>query len=77
MLSIFLFLLQIRPTVIRGVLNTLRPTVIIGLSIPLSMMITMVVMASFGWALNVMSLSGLAIAVGRIVDDSIVVLENT
>ena len=77
LLAIFLFLLQIRPTVIRGVLNTLRPTVIIGLSIPLSVMITMVVMASFDWTLNFMSLSGLAIAVGRIVDDSIVVLENT
>lgn len=76
-LAIFLFLLQIRPSVIRGVLNTLRPTVIIGLSIPLSVMITMVVMASFNWALDFMSLSGLAIAVGRIVDDSIVVLENT
>ena len=76
-LAIFLFLLQIRPTVIHGVLNTLRPTVIIGLSIPLSIMITMVAMASFDWTLNIMSLSGLAIAVGRIVDDSIVVLENT
>ena len=76
-LAIFLFLLQIRPSVIRGILNTLRPTAIIGISIPLSLMTTMVVMASFDWALNFMSLSGLAIAVGRIVDDSIVVLENT
>ena len=76
-LAIFLFLLQIRPSVIRGILNTLRPTAIIGISIPLSIMATMVVMASFDWTLNSMSLSGLAIAVGRIVDDSIVVLENT
>ena len=76
-LAIFLFLLQIRPSILRGVLNTLRPTVIIALSIPLSIMVTMVVMASFDWALNFMSLSGLAIAIGRIVDDSIVVLENT
>ena len=75
-LAIFLFLLQIRPTAIRGILNTLRPTLIIAISIPLSVMITVLVMAVFDWTLNFMSLAGLAIAVGRIVDDSIVVLEN-
>ena len=74
--AIFLFLLQIRPTVIRGILNTLRPTLITAISIPLSVMITVLVMAVFDWSLNFMSLAGLAIAVGRIVDDSIVVLEN-
>ena len=76
-LAIFLFLLQIRPTVLRGVLHTLRPTVIIALSIPLSVLTTILVMGIFDWALNFMSLAGLAISVGRIVDDSIVVLENT
>ena len=76
-LAIFLFLLQIRPSAVRGILNTLRPTVIIAISIPLSVMITMSVMAVFSWTINFMSLAGLAIAVGRIVDDSIVVLENT
>ena len=75
-IAIFLFLLQLRPTVIRGVLQTLRPTVIIAISIPLSIMITVLVMAVMDWTLNFMSLAGLAIAVGRIVDDSIVVLEN-
>ena len=74
--AIFLFLLQLRPSAIRGVLNTLRPTVIIAISIPLSVMITILVMAALDWTLNFMSLAGLAIAVGRIVDDSIVVLEN-
>ena len=74
--AIFLFLLQIRPTVLRGILNTLRPTLITAISIPLSVMITVLVMAVFDWSLNFMSLAGLAIAVGRIVDDSIVVLEN-
>lgn len=74
--AIFLFLLQIRPTAIRGILNTLRPTLITAISIPLSVMITVLVMAVFDWSLNFMSLAGLAIAVGRIVDDSIVVLEN-
>ena len=74
---IFLFLLQLRPSALYGVLNTLRPTVIIALSIPLSLMITILMMWVLGWTLNYMSLAGLAIAVGRIVDDSIVVLENT
>ena len=76
-LAIFLFLLQIRPTVVLGALSTLRPTFIIGASIPLSVMATILVMAVFDWTINFMSLAGLAISVGRIVDDSIVVLENT
>ena len=76
-LAIFLFLLQIRPTVVLGALSTLRPTFIIGASIPLSVMATILVMAVFDWNINFMSLAGLAISVGRIVDDSIVVLENT
>lgn len=76
-LAIFLFLLQLRPSVMRGILNTLRPTAIIAISIPLSLMVTILVMAVFDWTLNFMSIAGLAIAVGRIVDDSIVVLENT
>ena len=75
-IAIFLFLLQLRPSVIRGILQTLRPTIIIAISIPLSIMITILVMAVMDWTLNFMSLAGLAIAVGRIVDDSIVVLEN-
>ena len=74
--AIFIFLLQIRPSAIRGILHTLRPTLIIAISIPLSVMITVLIMAIFDWTLNFMSLAGLAIAVGRIVDDSIVVLEN-
>ncbi len=75
-IAVFVFLLQIRPSLFYGPLNTLRPTFIIAVSIPLSVMITMLVMAVFDWTLNFMSLAGLAIAVGRIVDDSIVVLEN-
>ena len=75
-LAVFLFLLQLRPRPLAGIVNTLRPTIIIALSIPLSVMITMLVMALLDWTLNFMSLAGLAIAVGRIVDDSIVVLEN-
>ncbi|MYC35218.1 MAG: efflux RND transporter permease subunit [Chloroflexi bacterium] len=75
-IAVFVFLLQIRPAIFSGVINTIRPTVIIALSIPLSVMVTMLVMAVFDWNMNFMSLAGLAIAVGRIVDDSIVVLEN-
>ena len=75
-IAVFVFLIQIRPALFSGVINTIRPTVIIALSIPLSVMVTMLVMAVFNWNMNFMSLAGLAIAVGRIVDDSIVVLEN-
>ena len=75
-IAVFVFLLQIRPNLFSGILNALRPTAITALSIPLSVMVTMLVMAVFDWTLNFMSLAGLAIAVGRIVDDSIVVLEN-
>ncbi len=75
-IAVFVFLLQVRPTLVSGVINTLRPTLIIALSIPLSVMVTILVMAVFDWKMNFMSLAGLAIAVGRIVDDSIVVLEN-
>ena len=74
--AVFLFLLQLRPRPFAGIANAIRPTIIIALSIPLSVMITMLVMALFDWTLNFMSLAGLAIAVGRIVDDSIVVLET-
>ncbi len=75
-IAVFLFLLQLRPRPYAGIANAIRPTVIIALSIPLSVMVTMLVMALFDWTMNLMSLAGLAIAVGRIVDDSIVVLEN-
>ena len=75
-IAVFVFLLQVRPHIASGVINTFRPTAIIAVSIPLSIMVTMLVMAVFDWTLNFMSLAGLAIAVGRIVDDSIVVLEN-
>ena len=75
-LAVFLFLLQFRRPILGSFVNSLRPTIIIAVSIPLSIMLTMVVMAIFNWTLNFMSLAGLAIAVGRIVDDSIVVLEN-
>ncbi len=51
-------------------------TAIIALSIPLSVLITMTVMLAAGASLNYMSLAGIILALGMLVDDSIVVLEN-
>jgi HAE1 family hydrophobic/amphiphilic exporter-1 len=53
-----------------------RSTFIIGLSIPISIMFTFVMMRQLGVSLNLMSLGGLALGVGMLVDNSIVVLEN-
>lgn len=57
-------------------LRTIRPTIIIMLAIPISVVGTFVVMTGFGRNLNVISLAGLAFAVGMVVDNAIVVLEN-
>ncbi len=73
---VFAFMLTIRPTIIRGLFNTIRPTVVIGLSIPLSVFTGILLMSWQDMTLNFMTLGGLAISVGRVVDDSIVVLEN-
>ena len=73
---VFAFMLTLKPTVPRGLLNTLRPTVVIGLAIPLSVFTGVLLMAWQDMSLNFMTLGGLAISVGRVVDDSIVVLEN-
>ncbi|MBQ8605075.1 MAG: efflux RND transporter permease subunit [Oscillospiraceae bacterium] len=53
-----------------------KPTLIIGFSIPLSVLFTVVMMYFSGVNLNVMSLSGLALGIGMLVDNSIVVIEN-
>ena len=74
--AVFIFLINTRPTLLRGLALTLRPTAIIAISIPLSIMGGVLLMSFTGISLNFMSLAGLAIAVGRVVDDSIVVLEN-
>ena len=47
-----------------------------AISIPLSILTALVVMQLAGISLNIMTLGGLAVAVGRVVDDAIVVLEN-
>ena len=73
---VFAFMLTIRPTVARGLFATLRPTIVIALSIPLSVFTGVLLMYWQDMTLNFMSLGGLAISVGRVVDDAIVVLEN-
>jgi HAE1 family hydrophobic/amphiphilic exporter-1 len=57
-------------------MRDLRSTLIIGLSIPVSVLATFVVMYRFGLSLNLMSLGGLALGIGMLVDNSIVVLES-
>ena len=73
---VFAFFMTFRPSAISGILTTLRPTLVIGLSIPLSIFTGVLLMDWQGLSLNFMTLGGLAISVGRVVDDSIVVLEN-
>jgi hydrophobic/amphiphilic exporter-1 (mainly G- bacteria), HAE1 family len=51
-------------------------TLVIGLSLPISIVTTFFFMGQLGLSLNVMSLAGLALATGMVVDDSIVVLES-
>ncbi len=57
-------------------LRDLRPTVIVACSIPLSVVAAVVAMYFSGVTLNVISLSGLALGVGMLVDNSVVVIEN-
>ena len=63
-LTIFAFLLSVRSTIVAAI------------SIPLSILTALVVMQITGITINIMTLGGLAVAVGRVVDDAIVVLEN-
>ena len=56
-------------------LGSLKPTVIIGLSIPISVIATFFLMYVWGISLNIMSLGGLTLGIGMLVDNSIVVLE--
>jgi len=57
-------------------LRDIRPTVITAISIPVSVIFAIVLMYFSGVTLNMISLSGLAIGVGMLVDNSIVVIEN-
>lgn len=57
-------------------LGTLRPTVIALTAIPVSIFITALVFKYFGMSINTMTLGGLAIAIGGLVDDAVVGVEN-
>ncbi|HJS66425.1 MAG TPA: efflux RND transporter permease subunit, partial [Nitrospiraceae bacterium] len=57
-------------------LRSVTSTLIISVAIPLSIMVTFIVLYFSGQTLNVFTLGGLALGIGRLVDDSIVELEN-
>ena len=57
-------------------LNSWRSTVITGLTLPISVIAAFTAMKLFGFTLNVMTLMGLSLAIGMLIDDAIVVREN-
>ena len=57
-------------------LKNFRPTFIVALSIPISVLLSVVLMYFTGVSLNIISLAGLALGVGMLVDNSIVAIEN-
>lgn len=57
-------------------LRDIRPTLIVAVSIPVSLMLAFTLMYFTGVSLNMISMSGLALTVGMLVDNSIVVIEN-
>jgi multidrug efflux pump len=62
--------------VIYGFLRTWRATLIPALAIPVSLVGTFTVMAALGFSINILTLLALTLAIGLVVDDAIVVLEN-
>ncbi len=57
-------------------LVSLRATLITGLAIPLSLLVTVITLGALGSTIDTMSLGGMAIAVGAVVDDAIIDVEN-
>ncbi|MDN5688890.1 MAG: efflux RND transporter permease subunit, partial [Brachybacterium sp.] len=57
-------------------LRRVRPTVVTAISIPTSLLIAFIGMLVTGYTLNMLTLAALTISIGRVVDDSIVVIEN-
>ncbi|GAB4267722.1 MAG: efflux RND transporter permease subunit [Deferrisomatales bacterium] len=57
-------------------LRRLRPSLVVALTIPFSMIVTFFAMYLFGFTLNLISIMSLTIAIGMVVDNAIVVLEN-
>src|SRR5918994_151569 len=57
-------------------LQSLRSTIITAISIPLSLLVALIGLQVGGYSLNIFTLAAMTVAVGRVVDDSIVVIEN-
>ncbi|KOX24214.1 efflux RND transporter permease subunit [Nocardiopsis sp. NRRL B-16309] len=57
-------------------LLSIRSTLVIAVSIPASLLVSFLGMQAFGFTLNMLTMAAITIAIGRVVDDSIVVLEN-
>ena len=57
-------------------LRSWRSTLVTAISIPTSLLVAFIGLSGFGYSLNLFTLSALTIAIGRVVDDSIVVIEN-
>ena len=68
--------LIIAVAVLMAFLLSVRTTIVTAVSIPLSLLIAMLALWMGGYTLNIMTLAALTVAIGRVVDDSIVVLEN-
>ncbi|MFY9398655.1 MAG: efflux RND transporter permease subunit [Desulfomonilia bacterium] len=58
-------------------LRSIRPTLAIALAIPLSVIATFIGMKALGYTFNIMTLGGIALGVGMLVDNAVVVIENT
>ena len=56
--------------------RNVRSTLLIAISLPISLLATTAILKSMGITLNILTVSGLIVAMGRIVDDSIVILDN-
>jgi cobalt-zinc-cadmium resistance protein CzcA len=57
-------------------LGNLRAAIVVALALPLAVLVTFILMGQFGMSANLMSLGGLAIAIGMLVDAAVVVVEN-
>jgi len=57
-------------------LGSIRPTLVVALTIPITLMGTLAIMSALGMSLNIVTMTALALAIGMIVDDAIIVAEN-
>ena len=57
-------------------LRNIRPTIAVGIAIPVSIVVTFIPLYAVGYTLNLLTLGGLALGIGMLVDNAIVVIEN-